>query len=360
MSVQSELNILLAEIAPIPFQRPNFEKITPVPPNISEIIQKMKNAQQWISHPQEGDDWSALDMSFLNRLAYWCNNDRTLMDHVFRESSLYRPKWDERHGILTYGELTINKVILSPRTSSTTHPDDYRSAKNGDYEVIQRIEIESKEQLLAALLAMSTVPKPAVSACKSDIAFYGVITMIYGEAKMGKSFTCANAIEDSLGLFIDIDNNGEELHKHLLLKKITPLHGSEAKPFIDMLLRYDGAEKFIVVIDSFANYADELGFNVNDTTAVTKLFKEIRKITDKGHAVVLIHHVTTNGKTGDEYSSKIQGNAGAIFGRVDITYRLESRGVLIKDRSRISNAADKFISSGASSGKVLNHVEVPA
>ena len=218
----------------------------------------------------------------------------------------------------------------------------------------------NKAKLLSDLIAISKIPEPAISACTSNIAFYGAITMVFGEAKMGKSFTIADALKDSATLFIDIDNNGEELHKHLVSKKIIPLHGTEAQPFIDILLKYAGDDKFIVVIDSFANYADELGFNVNDTTAITKLFKEIRKLTDNGHAVVLVHHVTTNGKTGDEHSSKIQGNAGAIFGRVDVTYRLEGRGVLIQDRSRISNAADKFISSGASLGKVMSHVEIPA
>lgn len=207
--------------------------------------------------------------------------------------------------------------------------------------------IQTKENLIASLLEISKIPEPSVSACSSNIAFYGAITMVYGEAKMGKSFTIGEALNGSHALFIDIDNNGIELHEHLIKNHIIPLHGSEAKPFIDMLLQYDGDDKFIIVIDSFANCADELGFNVNDTTAVTKLFKEIRRITDKDHAVVLVHHVTTNGKQGDDHSSKIQGNAGAIFGRVDITYRLESRGVLIQDRSRISNAAKHYNGDGA-------------
>ncbi len=208
-------------------------------------------------------------------------------------------------------------------------------------------EVQTQEELFANLTAISKVPELALSACDSNIAFYGNITMVYGEAKLGKSFTVASAIKDSNALFVDIDNNGLELHEHLIVNKVLPLHGSEARPFLNMVLQHNGDERFIIVIDSFANFADELGFNINDTRDVTKLFKAIRKITDKGHAVVLIHHVTTNGKErgSEEYSAKIQGNAGAIFGRVDVTYVLEDSGYLAKDRSRISNAAENFISA---------------
>jgi hypothetical protein len=205
-------------------------------------------------------------------------------------------------------------------------------------------KVQTQEELFINLSALSKVPEPAISACASNIAFYNNITMVYGEAKLGKSFTVAAAIKDSNALFVDIDNNGLELHEHLLANKVLPLHGAEAKPFINMVQAHNGDERFIIVIDSFANFADELGFNINDTRDVTKLFKAIRKVTDKGHAVILVHHVTTNGKERgtEEYSAKIQGNAGAIFGRVDVTYLLADRGLLVQDRSRISNAAEQF------------------
>lgn len=211
------------------------------------------------------------------------------------------------------------------------------------------MNVTAKEALITELLALSKTPEPAVESVESGIAFYNNITMIYGEAKLGKSFTVATAIKGSDALFIDIDNNGSELHEHLLKHNITPLHGVEAIPFLQKILNYEGRDRFTIVIDSFANLADELGCNINDTRDVTKLFKALRTISDKGHALILIHHVTTNGKERgtQEYSAKIQGNAGAIFGRVDVTYILEDRGYLVIDRSRISNAANKFISDDA-------------
>ncbi len=221
--------------------------------------------------------------------------------------------------------------------------------------------IQTKENLIASLLKISKLPEPAIQADHNGIAFYKNITMIYGEAKLGKSFAIAEALKDTNTLFIDIDNNGDELHQYLLKNKIVPLHGFEAIPFINLLMEYEGEDRFVIVIDSFANFADELDCNINDTRDIIKLFKRIRKITDKGHAVVLIHHVTTNGKSrdSDDYSAKIQGNAGAIFGQIDVTYLLQAKGVLVQDRSRISNATPKFIAESASIIAKVQYVEVP-
>lgn len=221
--------------------------------------------------------------------------------------------------------------------------------------------IQTKENLIASMLEISKLPEPAIQADLNGIAFYKNITMIYGEAKLGKSFAIAEALKDTNTLFIDIDNNGDELHQHLLKNNIVPLHGFEAIPFINILMEYEGEERFIMVIDSFANFADELDCNINDTRDIIKLFKRIRKITDKGHAIVLIHHVTTNGKSrdSDDYSAKIQGNAGAIFGQIDVTYLLQEKGVLVQDRSRISNATPKFIAESASIIAKVQYVEVP-
>lgn len=56
-------------------------------------------------------DHSRADQALTNHLAYWCNGDREQMDVMFRCSALMRPKWDEQHGSITYGQLTINKAL---------------------------------------------------------------------------------------------------------------------------------------------------------------------------------------------------------------------------------------------------------
>ena len=44
-------------------------------------------------------------------LAFWTGNDAERMDRLFRQSGLYRPKWDERRGNRTYGDTTIENAI---------------------------------------------------------------------------------------------------------------------------------------------------------------------------------------------------------------------------------------------------------
>jgi putative DNA primase/helicase len=54
---------------------------------------------------------SEADMAFANDLAFWTNRDFSKMDSIFRSSSLYRSKWDEKRSNSTYGTDTLNKAI---------------------------------------------------------------------------------------------------------------------------------------------------------------------------------------------------------------------------------------------------------
>lgn len=66
---------------------------------------------------------SDADQGFANILAFWCAKDKGLMDEVFRQSKMYRPKWDEKRGKGTYADLTLNEAInktpnvYQPKTS---------------------------------------------------------------------------------------------------------------------------------------------------------------------------------------------------------------------------------------------------
>ena len=75
------------------------------------IIEKLKQKGQWPSEPTVADDWSSLDMSFANRLAFWCGKDIERMDRIFRQSPLMRKKWDRPTAGSTYGRLTLQKAI---------------------------------------------------------------------------------------------------------------------------------------------------------------------------------------------------------------------------------------------------------
>jgi len=61
-----------------------------------------------------GGDWqgtypspSEADLALCSNLAFWTDKDADRMDRMFRQSQLFRSKWDERRGPRTYGESTI-------------------------------------------------------------------------------------------------------------------------------------------------------------------------------------------------------------------------------------------------------------
>lgn len=58
-----------------------------------------------------GGDESAADLALCNLLAFWTDRDAGRMDRLFRQSKLFRPKWDARRGKETYGARTIAKAL---------------------------------------------------------------------------------------------------------------------------------------------------------------------------------------------------------------------------------------------------------
>jgi len=60
---------------------------------------------------------SEADLALCALLAYWTRNDEKRIDNLFRCSGLFRPKWDELRGDMTYGRRTIKiatNVIKKP------------------------------------------------------------------------------------------------------------------------------------------------------------------------------------------------------------------------------------------------------
>lgn len=54
---------------------------------------------------------SEADAALCSMLAFYCNGNMKQVDRLFRQSGLYREKWDERHAADTYGNLTIMKAV---------------------------------------------------------------------------------------------------------------------------------------------------------------------------------------------------------------------------------------------------------
>lgn len=60
------------------------------------------------------DDDSRADLALCAHLLYWTSGDTVRADRLFRQSLLYRPKWDQRRGEQTYGERTLFACVKHP------------------------------------------------------------------------------------------------------------------------------------------------------------------------------------------------------------------------------------------------------
>ncbi len=101
--------------------------------SLDEVRAIVRHSVVWpkIKSLEEGDlseyggDQSSADLALLNYYAFFCQRDPELMDEMFRDTALYRPKWDEQRGEKTYGELTIAKAIEG--TQEVYNPEKNRS-----------------------------------------------------------------------------------------------------------------------------------------------------------------------------------------------------------------------------------------
>jgi primase-polymerase (primpol)-like protein len=99
---------------------------TPTALSDAELIEKAMSAKNgakferlWNGSTAGYESQSEADMALCCLLAFWTGNDESRMDRLFRESGLYREKWDEVHYAdgSTYGEQTVaNAVEVSGET----------------------------------------------------------------------------------------------------------------------------------------------------------------------------------------------------------------------------------------------------
>lgn len=86
-------------------------------------------------------DWSGYgsqseaDKALCHLLAFWTMADPARVDALFRRSGLFRAKWDERRGRLTYGQRTVAKVLAT--TTEFYVPIDVVPDETDDLPVIE-------------------------------------------------------------------------------------------------------------------------------------------------------------------------------------------------------------------------------
>ena len=116
---------------------------------------------------------SEADMALCMKLAFWTGKDAEQMDRLFRQSKLFREKWDERHRSdgTTYGQETISKAIelqgdvYSPSADAVifeyagryfrSNGEKMYSLTNFLVEPVEMVESEDETQLTADLVTDS-------------------------------------------------------------------------------------------------------------------------------------------------------------------------------------------------------------
>ena len=85
--------------------------------SVAEIIEragKAKNGFKFLTlfngNHSDYPSQSEADLALCNLIAFY-TQDVSQIDRIFRQSKLYRDKWDERHGTDTYGNMTIEKAL---------------------------------------------------------------------------------------------------------------------------------------------------------------------------------------------------------------------------------------------------------
>ena len=115
---------------------------------------------------------SEADMALCCKLAFWTGKNREQMDRLFRQSKLYRDKWDKPHHAsgATYGEETLDRALELVADVFTTTGDApifeyegryFRSKADSVYpltnfvmEPVEMIAAEEETQLTADLVTM--------------------------------------------------------------------------------------------------------------------------------------------------------------------------------------------------------------
>ena len=78
---------------------------------------------------------SEADMGLISLLCFWTQDTR-LLDAIYKQSKLYRPKWDEKHRSdgATYGEMTIETSLSQSRETYTPRGKKKRKRREGFYQ----------------------------------------------------------------------------------------------------------------------------------------------------------------------------------------------------------------------------------
>lgn len=175
---QAELEALLAELFAPPQSGVKLGGVSqPVALDDTALLERMFRSKHggdirrlWEGDTSGYESHSEADLALAGHLMWWTGNDTGRADRLFRQSGLYRPKWDEKHHAdgRTYGEGTLERAWATdpydPHKGSAgqkTPPADPREAHQQAAKILEGLTRENwpeqKNTLLEALQGLDPV-----------------------------------------------------------------------------------------------------------------------------------------------------------------------------------------------------------
>jgi putative DNA primase/helicase len=343
---QAELAALHAEVFGKNGGRPEPPRREASPaPNMAdaELLERARRARDgakfsalWYGDRSGYASHSEADQALCNLLAFWTGADAARMNRLFRQSGLYREKWDRDD----YSERTIASAITNCRE---TYSGTKRAEVGGDIPEKQAVEMHTGngaddtgawshlQDIDDAL--KEELPEP--KALYPRLVFAGCLTGIYSPHGIGKTLilhavAMALANADYRVCLIDRDNPAGLFKKRLREwrkgwtgnGRIAVLDRRNAPPLAgrgsDEWLYFPSEQFDVLLIDAQDSFLE--GTNEKDTDKQGMAIAILLHLSHaKGLAVVMLGNTIKSG----EYAR----GSGAIGDRADVNYEVrDARG----------------------------------
>lgn len=180
--------------------------------SVDEIINKILASDQGVKfkHLMEGNmdgysDPSSADIALCNILAFWTNKDPIKMDTIFRQSKLYRDKWDTKHrgDGATYGQMTIQRAI-----EDTNNGYNMNQSRNNDINFKSLVDTANDSGQMD-----NVIPIDGTSAKQPQEDISWRQDFIYNKTKLGEEPTIKSTAVNNAVLILNHDPNLQGLFK---------------------------------------------------------------------------------------------------------------------------------------------------
>jgi len=140
-----------------------------------ERAQQAANGQKfsglWSGSTAGYESQSEADMALSSMLAFWTGGDAAQMDRLFRNSGLYRGKWDDVHFAdgSTYGEKTIERAIAGANEFYTPKESPLANTEDEVIEDRQAKLITELQQEVAELTERLADRRETIEALETEV-----------------------------------------------------------------------------------------------------------------------------------------------------------------------------------------------